>query len=56
MVHELECPKCNHEFQIKDDYESGSCPNCNKFNYYWDFILDEDDEEIFRGYYWEDKY
>lgn len=56
MEYELECPKCNHKFFINEDYKYGDCSNCGKAQYYWDYVLDEETyEELFSGYYWEDK-
>ena len=53
MSHELECPRCNHQFSIEADYESGDCEVCG-LSYYWDYVLDDEtSEEIFSGYYWE---
>ena len=54
MKHELQCPECNYEFTISDDYETDNCPNCKGANYYCDYVLEDDTcEELFSGYYWD---
>ena len=53
-MNNLKCPKCNHQFTLKEDYEYGDCPNCNNASYYWDYVLDEETcEEYFATYYWD---
>jgi len=53
MMHELECPKCQHKFVLNEDYQTGDCPNCGEAQYYWDYVLDDEtSEELFAGYYW----
>ncbi len=50
MNHKLECVKCKHIFTLDEDYLRGDCPNCGE-EYYWDYVLTDECEEIFDGYY-----
>ena len=51
MIHKLECVECHNIFTLTEDYLHGYCPFCGIGEYYWDYVLTDDFEEIFDGYY-----
>lgn len=49
MITELECPKCEHEFDATE-YIEGSCPNCdNRYQWYEESLEDD----AYCGVVWE---
>lgn len=53
MIVELECPKCEHEFDATD-YIEGSCPNCdNRYQWYEQDFDDGDSLDSWCGVVWE---
>lgn len=53
-MNRLECPYCKHEFLV-EDYDSGICPLCKQYEYYWDDDWNyETEEEGSPGFYWDE--
>ncbi len=48
----LKCPDCTHKFEVGCN-ENGTCPNCKKRSYDWDYLIDNGNDEIeVTGYCW----
>jgi Zn finger protein HypA/HybF involved in hydrogenase expression len=47
MEETITCPGCGHEFKVKM-WSTGSCPNCEEHDYYFDSTCDEP-----LGFFWD---
>lgn len=48
---ELECPKCNHEFEARD-WENSNCPVCDN-EYWFEEECTADYSDCWMAIYWE---
>jgi Zn finger protein HypA/HybF involved in hydrogenase expression len=41
MIVEIECPRCEHEFEVELLTKPLSCPNCSLKVLYWDEMFED---------------
>lgn len=53
MTQFITCPGCGWEFEV-ENYSSGKCPRCKEYEFYWDEVYDEEENETyFEGFSWQ---